>query len=165
MFVSMLMALVVVAALLSVPVLGALLVAKVFRVVVTGRLFRRRRGGAWAEGVGWFLGGAVLVYGLGMAAVVSHDAPDWCPVQRAADAPDPSARYPHPRLESSLFPLVSRCVSDLRPRIDLVPAVINPAVVLCLAGAVVCAAVAACVAGSDRRRRSERLPATAGEPG
>jgi hypothetical protein len=163
MFVSILMALVVVAALLSVPVLGVLLVARLLRVVRTGALFGKRRGGAWAEGAGWFLGGAALVYGLGMAAVVGHAAPDWCPVQVAADAPDPSDRYPHPRLESSLFPLVSRCVSDVRPRVGMVPAVINPAVVLCLAGAVVCAVVAACVAGSDRRGGAGRTPWEGGD--
>lgn len=47
----------------------------------------------------------------------------------------------------------------------MVPAVITPAVVPCLAGAVVRAAVAAGVADSDRRRRTERRRSGAGEPG
>ncbi|MFI9203678.1 hypothetical protein [Streptomyces sp. NPDC053048] len=144
------MLVVIVTLLLAVPVVGCLLLVKAVRVVVTRRLTRRKGAAAWAEGAGWLLCGAVLAYGVGVGAMFLSPWPDWCPVVKFSDDPDPSTVSPHPRTENSWFPLKARCVSDIHTPVDFIPAAVNPVLLTSLAGAAGCAAVAVW------RRRQDR---------
>lgn len=132
----------IVALLLSVPVIGCALLVKTVRVVVSRRLTRRRGAAAWAEAASWLLCCAVLAYGVGVGAMFLSPWPDWCPVVKFSGDPDPSAAPPHPRTETSWFPLRSRCVSDVHAPVDFIPTAVNPVLLTGLAGAAGCATVA-----------------------
>ncbi|QSY51420.1 MULTISPECIES: hypothetical protein [Streptomyces] len=60
------------------------------------------------------------------------------------EAPD------HARIEQSAFPLSTRCVSDVHATVEMVPGFVNPAIVVCLVGAVAFVGVA----GVKRWRKS-----------
>lgn len=47
-----------------------------------------------------------------------------------------------PGTEQSAFPLSTRCVSDAHATVEMVPGFVNPAIVVCLVGAVAFAGVA-----------------------
>ncbi|MFI0913711.1 hypothetical protein [Streptomyces abikoensis] len=144
------MLVVIVMLLLAVPVIGCLLFMKAVRVVVTRRLTRKSGAAAWAEGAGWLLCCAVLAYGVGVGAMFLSPWPDWCPVVRFPDDPDPSAVPPHPRVENSWFPLEARCVSDVHAPVDSIPSAVNPVLLTSLAGA------AGCVSMAVWHRRGEK---------
>ncbi|MFI2075066.1 hypothetical protein [Streptomyces triculaminicus] len=75
------------------------------------------------------------------------DAPDWCPTMRFYGDPE---LPDHARIEQSAFPLSTRCVSDVHATVEMVPGFVNPAIAVCLVGAVAFAGVA----GVKRWRKS-----------
>ncbi|MFH8786919.1 hypothetical protein [Streptomyces roseoverticillatus] len=127
--------------LLAVPVAACLLLVRAVRAVATRRLTHREGAAAWAEAAGWLLCCAVLAYGVGVGFMFLTPWPDWCPVVKFSDAPDPSAAPPHPRVENGWFPLKARCVSDVHTPVDFIPAAVNPVLLGSLAGAAGCASM------------------------
>ncbi|MBZ6473963.1 hypothetical protein [Streptomyces griseocarneus] len=67
----------------------------------------------------------------------------------------------HARTKQSAFPLSARCVSDVQASVEMVPGFVNPAVVVCLAGAVVFAAVAVIKRRRPRNYGGDDVPVPA----
>ncbi|QSY51424.1 hypothetical protein [Streptomyces griseocarneus] len=89
----------------------------------------------------------MLAYSVGVWGVLLGDAPDWCPTVRFSGDP---ALPGNARTEQSAFPLSARCVSDVHATVEMVPGFVNPAIVVCLVGAVTFAGMA----GVKRWRKS-----------
>ncbi|WP_422771989.1 hypothetical protein ACN28C_02455 [Plantactinospora sp. WMMC1484] len=105
-----------------------------------------RSPGSWVRFAVLGATGTLLVYGIGLFSGFAHEIDETC--HRLGEEYDDAYRAERWREPGRWFPLHNRCNADY----DLVPAYVNPSLVVLAAVAVGCAAVAVALAIAGRRR-------------